>query len=91
MPLAEAMAIGFLAPILTQILVCLILGQRVLRRIHGISLVALCGVAIILQLNLVVLVWAAILPLVSLIFFALLMVVNRANAGQCNAAGSRFR
>ncbi|MEO0464537.1 MAG: DMT family transporter [Pseudomonadota bacterium] len=82
MPLAEAMAIAFLAPVFTQIFAGLILGERVKPRVYVVSLVALTGVAIILRPNLATLGWAALLPLVSATFFSLLMVANRASAGQ---------
>ncbi|MEL6528598.1 MAG: DMT family transporter [Pseudomonadota bacterium] len=82
MPLAEAMAIGFLAPVLTQLLAGPILGEKVKPIVWGVSLVALAGVAIILRPNLAELGWAALLPLVSAVFFALMMIANRASAGQ---------
>jgi drug/metabolite transporter (DMT)-like permease len=85
MPLAEAMAIGFLAPILTQILAGLLLGEEVKPKVYLISLIALGGVAIILRPNLAVLGWGAIFPLISAIFFALLMITNRVSAGQGSA------
>ncbi len=82
MPLAETMAIAFLAPILTQILAGLLLGEEVRPRVYAVSLVALFGVAIILRPNLALLGWGAVLPLISAVFFALLMIANRASAGQ---------
>ncbi|EAQ29449.1 hypothetical protein NAP1_01715 [Erythrobacter sp. NAP1] len=82
MPLAEAMAIGFLAPILTQILAGLFLGEKVRPKVYVISLIALAGVIIILRPNLALLGWAALLPLISAIFFATMMVLNRVSAGQ---------
>ncbi len=85
MPLAEAMAIAFLSPILTQILAGLLLGEEVKPKVYLISLVALAGVAIILRPNLALLGWGALLPLVSAVFFALLLVANRASAGQGSA------
>ncbi len=85
MPLAEAMAIAFLAPILTQILAGLFLGEHVPGRVYVVSMAALAGVVIILRPNLALLGWAALLPLVSAFFFALLMVFNRASAGQGSA------
>ncbi|MGB3470760.1 MAG: DMT family transporter [Erythrobacter sp.] len=85
MPLAEALAIGFLAPILTQVFAGLLLGERVRPKVYLISLIALAGVAIILRPNLALLGWAALLPLVSAVFFSLLMVANRASAGQGSA------
>jgi len=85
MPLAEALAIGFLAPMLTQVFAGLLLGERVRPKVYLISLIALAGVAIILRPNLALLGWAALLPLVSAVFFSLLMVANRASAGQGSA------
>lgn len=90
MPLAEAMAIGFLAPVLTQIFAGLILGERVRRVVWGASLVALAGVVVILRPNLALLGWAAFLPLISACFFALMMVANRASAGQGSALSMQF-
>ncbi|WP_416831306.1 MAG: DMT family transporter [Erythrobacter sp.] len=85
MPLAEALAIGFLSPILTQAFAGLLLGEKVRPKVYLVSIVALAGVVIILRPNLVLLGWGALLPLVSAIFFALLMVSNRASAGQGSA------
>ena len=85
MPLAEAMAIGFLAPVLTQGLAGLLLGEKVRPSVWGASLVSLIGVAIILRPNVLLLGWAGFLPLASAFFFALLMVANRASAGQGSA------
>lgn len=89
MPLAEAMAIGFLAPVLTQVLAGLLLGEQVRAKVYLISLVALAGVAIILRPNLAEIGWGAMLPLVSAVFFSLLMVTNRASAGQGSALAAQ--
>ena len=82
MPLAEAMAIAFLSPVLTQLLAGAVLGEKVRPIVWAVSVVALAGVAIILRPNLAELGWAALLPLISAVFFALMMVLNRASAGQ---------
>ena len=76
MPLAEAMAIAFLAPILTQVLAGLLLGEQVRPKVYAVSLVALAGVVIILRPNLAELGWAVLLPLTSATFFALLMIAK---------------
>jgi len=89
MPLAEAMAIGFLAPVLTQIFAGLLLKERVRPKVYAVSLVALIGVAIILRPNLAELGLAALLPLISAIFFALLMVANRASSGHGSALAAQ--
>ncbi|GMN02654.1 DMT family transporter [Erythrobacter sp. MTPC3] len=85
MPLAEAMAIGFLAPVLTQMLSVPLLGERVRPSMWAVSLVSLLGVAIILRPNLAELGLGALFPLISAIFFALMMIANRASAGQASA------
>lgn len=85
MPLAEAMAIGFFAPVLTQALAGLLLGERVRAAVWAASAIAFVGVAIILRPNLAILGAAALLPLISALFFALMMVANRASAGQGSA------
>lgn len=89
MPLAEALAIGFLSPVLVQVFAGIFLGERVSARVYGLSLVALAGVAIILRPNLAVLGWGALLPLVSAVFFALLMVLNRKSAGAGSALAAQ--
>ncbi|QFT77197.1 DMT family transporter [Erythrobacter sp. THAF29] len=85
MPLADAMSIGFLAPVLTQLLAGPLLGEKVRPAVWGVSIVALIGVGIILRPNLAELGWAALLPLNSAVFFALMMIANRASAGEGSA------
>lgn len=89
MPLAEAMAIGFLAPVLTQVLAGLLLGEEVRAKVYLVSLVALAGVAIILRPNLALLGWAALLPLISAVFFALMTVLNRVSGAQGSALSAQ--
>jgi drug/metabolite transporter (DMT)-like permease len=85
MPLAEAMAIAFLSPVLTQLLAGPVLGETVHRRVWIASAAAFAGVLIILRPNLTELGVAALLPLNSALFMALLMICNRASAGQGSA------
>lgn len=85
MPLADAMAIAFLAPVLTQFLGGVILGETVRRTAWFVSVLALAGVVVVLRPNIAELGWSAFLPLISATFFALLMVANRASAGQGSA------
>ncbi len=85
MPLADAMAISFLSPVLTQILAGLLLGERVHPRVWVASFIAFAGVVTVLRPNLSELGLAALLPLNSATFFALLMIANRASAGQGSA------
>lgn len=82
MPLAETMAITFLSPVLTAILSGPLLGEKVRPAVWMASLVALCGVVMILRPNLAELGWPALLPLVAAVFFSLMILANRASAGQ---------
>lgn len=82
MPLAEAVAISFLSPILTQAFGGLLLKERLRPQVFVVSLIALVGVFIVLRPNVAELGWAALLPLCSAVFFSLLLVANRASAGQ---------
>ncbi len=85
MPLAEAMAIGFLSPVLTQLLAGVVLGETVHRRVWFASAAAFAGVLIVLRPNLAEMGLAALLPLNAALFMALLMISNRASAGQGSA------
>lgn len=89
MPLAEAMAIAFLSPMLTQLLAGLVLGETVKPKVYAVSAVALVGVAIILRPNVAELGWGVLLPLASALFFAMLMVLNRASAGHGTALSAQ--
>ena len=89
MPMAEAMAIGFLAPILTQAFAGVFLRETVRPKVYLVSLVALAGVVMILRPNLAELGLAALLPVASAVFFALMMVTNRASAGQGSALSAQ--
>ncbi|MEL7199138.1 MAG: DMT family transporter [Pseudomonadota bacterium] len=82
MPMAEAVAISFISPILTQAFGGLLLKEPVRPQFFAVSLVALVGVFIVLRPNVVELGWVALLPLFSAVFFSLLLVANRASAGQ---------
>lgn len=82
MPLAETMAITFIAPLLTAILSGPILGEKVRLPVWLASLVALVGVLVILRPNWALLGWPALLPIISASFFALMVVLNRKSAGQ---------
>lgn len=82
MPMAEALAISFLAPMLTQAFGGWLLEERINPKVFGVSAIALVGVVIVLRPNIAELGWAALLPLVSAVFFSLLMVANKASAGQ---------
>lgn len=82
MPLATAMALAFVSPVIVALLSGPLLGEKVRAAVWMASLVALAGVALVLRPNLAVLGWQALLPLGSAFFFALMIIANRASAGQ---------
>ncbi len=81
MPLAEATALVFLAPILTALLSGPMLGEKVRRATFVASVVAFIGVVIVLRPNVLELGVTAFLPVCAAFFMALLMIANRASAG----------
>lgn len=85
MPLAETMALSFIAPILTALLSGPLLGERVRPVVWIASAVALGGVLMILRPNFAELGTVALLPLGSAGFFSLMVIANRAAAGQGSA------
>ena len=85
MPLAEATAVAFLSPLLTALLSGPLLGEKVRPAVWIASLVAFGGVTLILQPNVAALGWVGVLPLASAFFFSLMMIANRAAAGQGSA------
>lgn len=82
MPLAEATAVAFLSPLLTALLSGPLLGEKVRPQVWIASLVAFAGVTLVLQPNVAELGWLGLLPLASATFFSLMMIANRAVAGQ---------
>lgn len=82
MPLAEATAVAFLSPLLTALLSGPLLGEKVRPQVWIASLVAFAGVSLVLQPNVAELGWLGLLPLASATFFSLMMIANRAAAGQ---------
>lgn len=85
MPLAETMAITFISPVLTAVLSGPLLGEKVRPAVWGASLAALSGVILILRPNIFELGWQATLPLISAVFFSLMIILNRASAGKGSA------
>lgn len=82
MPLAEATSLVFLAPILTALLSGPVLGEKVRPATFVASAIAFVGVIVVLRPNLAEVGAAALLPLAAACCMALLMLANRASAGQ---------
>lgn len=81
MPLAEATALVFVAPIFTALLSGPLLGEKVRPAGWAATLVAFAGVLVILRPNMALLGWAAGLPLMAALFMSLVVITNRASAG----------
>ena len=82
MPLAEATALIFVAPIFTAILSGAILKEKVLPVTWLASAIALGGVMLVLRPNLAEIGWVALLPLGSASFFSVMMIANRMVAAE---------
>ena len=85
MPLATAMALAFVSPVIVALLSGPLLGEKVRPAVWAASFAALVGVALVLRPNLAELGLVALLPLGSALFFALMVIANRASAGQGSA------
>ena len=82
LPLAEAITIYFVQPLLLTAISAIFLGERLrLRRITAIA-IGLVGVIIILQPSLIMFGWPALLPLLTAIAMACYVALTRRLAGQ---------
>lgn len=81
MPLAEATAIGFTAPMITALLSAVFLKEQTRPATWLASLAAFAGVLVILRPNISELGWVALMPLGAATCMALMMMGNRAVAG----------
>ena len=85
MPLAEAMAVALVAPVLTALLSRPLLGETIRPATWIACVIALAGAGLVLRPNLLELGLLALLPLASATFFSLMVIANRASAGQGSA------
>jgi drug/metabolite transporter (DMT)-like permease len=84
MPLAEATAIAFLAPVLLTVLAALFLKEKVETGRWVAILFAFGGVLLIIRPGSDVFTWAALLPLLNAAFFATYQVLTRRLSSQDN-------
>ncbi|TIX51840.1 DMT family transporter [Alteraurantiacibacter aquimixticola] len=90
MPLATAISIAFFAPAITALLSKPLLGETV-RPLTWLAIaIAFSGVLVILQPNVVTLGWPALLPLGTALGMSLLVITNRAAAGQGSVLSMQF-
>jgi drug/metabolite transporter (DMT)-like permease len=90
MPLAEATAIVFTAPIFATLFSWIFLGERPPRILWLTMGMAIAGVGLIVRPNLMALGWAALLPFVSALGMALLLIFNRMAAGAGSTLQMQF-
>jgi drug/metabolite transporter (DMT)-like permease len=89
-PIAEATAISFTSPMITGLFAAVLLGEPMRREGWIASAIAFAGVLIVLRPNFAVIGVAALLPLLSAVGMALLMIGNRAVAGRASALAMQF-
>lgn len=90
MPLATAIAIAFVAPAITAVLSGPLLGEKVRPATWLAIAIAFSGVLVILQPNVIALGWLALLPLLTALGMSLLVITNRAAAGQGSGLSMQF-
>jgi len=90
MPLTTAISIAFVAPAFTALLSGPLLDEKV-RRLTWIAIAtAFAGVLVILRPNVLALGWAGLLPLGTALGMSLLVITNRAAAGQGSVLSMQF-
>ena len=90
MPMATAISIAFVAPALTALLSGPLLGEKVRPVTWAAIAIAFTGVLVVLQPNVLAIGWAACLPLLTALGMGLLVVDNRASAGQGSGLSMQF-
>lgn len=85
MQLAEAMALAFVSPLFVALFSGPLLKEKVRPAVWIASPIALLGVMLVLRPNFSELGWVAGLPILSAFFFALMVICNRASAGDGSA------
>ena len=85
MQLAEALALAFVSPLFVALFSGPLLKEKVRPAVWIASPVALIGVLLVLRPNFTELGWLAGLPVLSALFFSLMVVSNRASAGDGSA------
>ncbi|MEM8695033.1 MAG: DMT family transporter [Pseudomonadota bacterium] len=81
MPLADATAIQFTAPMITAILSTLLLGERMPRITWYATAIAFLGMLLVLRPNIFDLGWVVLLPIGAAICFSFTIIFNRMAAG----------
>jgi len=90
MPLADAVAISFMAPIITALLSSIFLKEKMRPITWIVTFVAFAGVLIMLRPNVAEFGWAAVLPLVTATCMSILMIFNRMVSNQRSVTAAQF-
>lgn len=77
MPLADALAVFFVEPLILTVLSMVFLHERVGWRRLSAVMVGLLGTIIVIQPSWTVFGWISVLPMISALFFAIYLVLNR--------------
>ena len=90
LPMAEAIAIFFVQPMILTLLSVVLLGEKLRARRISAILVGLAGTIIIVQPSVLIFGWAAVLPLGSALSMALYMVLTRRLSNDVNPYQMQF-
>lgn len=90
LPLATAAALGFTSPMFTALFAALLLGEPARKQTWIASGIAFVGVLIVLRPNLAAAGWWALLPVLSAMSFAMVMIGNRYVAGLASGLVMQF-
>lgn len=90
MPLADAVAISFMAPIITALLSSIFLKEKMRPLTWIVTIIAFGGVLIMLRPNVAEFGWTAILPLVAATCMSVLMIFNRMVSNQRSVTAAQF-
>ena len=90
LPMAEAISIFFMQPMILTLLSALLLGEQLRIRRLGAILAGFIGTLIILQPSVLAFGWAAALPMASALMMALYMIVTRHLSAQVGAIQMQF-
>ncbi len=90
MPLADAVAISFVNPILTALFSGWFLKEKMPPRTWVATLIAFAGVLIMLRPNVAAFGWVAILPLISAFAMSSMLILNRMVSSQRSIFAAQF-
>ncbi|MEH6789104.1 DMT family transporter [Parasphingorhabdus sp.] len=90
MPLADAVAISFVNPILTALFSGWFLKENMPPKTWVATILAFCGVLIMLRPNVAAFGWVAILPLISAFAMSAMLILNRMVSTQRSIFAAQF-